>query len=92
MNRELLDLRLAKVFDADREERRVVVRQAGDLHDAARYEATHDHALTVDIVVGNLADAPDDCDIIERWNWWIGALDLAHGGYDRFRIHRWAVE
>jgi hypothetical protein len=21
----------------------------------------------------------------ERWNWWLGALDIAHGGHAEFR-------
>lgn len=90
MNRELLDLRLAKVFDAEPAERRIVVRQAGDLHDSGRYEETHDHKLTVDLIIGNLSEAPDDLELAERWNWWVGALDLAHDGYERFRIQAWA--
>ncbi len=92
MNRELLDLRLAKVFDAPGDERRVVVRQAGDLHDAGVYRDTHNHALGVDTIIGNLSDAPAEYDLVQRWNWWIGALELAHGGFARFRIQRWAVE
>lgn len=92
MNRELLELRLAKVFDADPAERRVVVRQAGDLHDSELYAETHDHSLSVDLIIGNLAEAPDELALAERWNWWMGALDLAHDGYERFRIQAWAVE
>ena len=92
MNRELLEIRLAKVFDSPPAERRVVVRQAGDLHDSAVYFDTHDRQLAVDIVIANLADAPDGLGLIDRWNWWIGALDLAHGGFDRFRIRQWAAE
>ena len=89
MNREVLEIRLEKVFGGTADERRVVVRQAVDLHDSGRYSETHDGELTVDVVVGNLADAPDDLGLIERWNWWIGALDLAHGEYDQFRVYRW---
>jgi len=89
MNRELLDLRLEKAFDAPPEARRVVVRQAGDLHDSGRYAETHDDELTADAVVANLSEAPEDQGLVERWNWWIGALDLAHEEYDRFRIRAW---
>ena len=92
MNRELLEIRLEKVFGATPDERRVVVRQAGDLHDSGRYVETHDAELSADRVIAELADAPDDYGLVERWNWWIGALDLAHGGYDQFRIQRWAAE
>jgi len=92
MNRELLDVRLEKAFGATAEARRVVVRQAGDLHDSGRYIETHDVELTAECVVDNLADAPADHGVIERWNWWMGALDLAHEEYDRFRIRAWQSE
>lgn len=92
MNRELLELRLEKVFGGTQSERRVVVRQAGDLHDSGRYRSDHDAELTVDDVVANLADAPDDHGLVDRWNWWIGALDIAHGGYERFLIRRWDTD
>jgi len=92
MNRELLEIRLKKVFEAPRDERRVVVRQAGDLHDSSVYADTHDRELAVDVVIANLSDAPDDLSLVDRWNWWIGALDLAHGGYDQFRIRQWTAE
>jgi len=25
----------------------------------------------------------------ERWNWWIGSLEVAYGGYGRFGIQRY---
>lgn len=86
MNRELLEIRLKKVFGGTADRRRVVVRQAGDLHDSGKYETDHDVPLDVDTVIGNLADAPDEYDLTERWNWWIGSMDIAHGGYERFHI------
>lgn len=92
MNRELLEVRLEKVFDPPPDECRVVVRQAGDLHDSEVYAETHDHELGVDVVIGNLSDAPDDLSLVDRWNWWIGALDVAHGGFDEFRIRQWTAE
>jgi hypothetical protein len=64
----------------------VVARQAGDLADAGRFEADFDGELTVDTVVENLRDAPADYSLVERWNWWLGALDLSHGGYARFSV------
>lgn len=90
MNRELLDLRLQKTFGGTPDERRIVVRQAGDLHDSGRYVETHEAELAVDVIVANLADAPDEYGLVERWNWWVGALDLAYGGYGEFRIRQWA--
>jgi hypothetical protein len=92
MNRELLDVRLERTFGSTPEARRVVLRQAGDLHDSGRYAETHDGELTTDRIVEELADAPEDHDLVERWNWWIGALDLAHDEYDRFRIRAWRTE
>lgn len=92
MNRELLDLRLEKVFGGSAAERRVVVRQAGDLHDAGRFEETHGEELSVNTIVANLSEAPDSSGLVERWNWWIGALELAYGDYDRFRIRQWSLE
>lgn len=89
MNRELLEIRLDRAFEAPREARRVVVRQAVDLHDSGRYAETHDVELTVERVVEELGEAPEDHGLVDRWNWWIGALELAHTEYDRFRIHAW---
>ncbi len=92
VNRELLTVRLERQFGGSPEERRVVVRQAGDLHDSGRYVETHGEELTVGTVIDNLAEAPDDNGLVDRWNWWIGALDLAHTSYDRFRVRRWTTE
>jgi len=92
MDLESLDARLERTFGATPERRRVVVRQAGDLHDSGRYLETHGGKLTAERVVDNLAEAPDDHGLIERWNWWIGALNLRHDEYDRFRIRAWRSE
>lgn len=92
MNRELLEIRLAKRFDADAAERRVVTRQAVDLHDSGRYAESRGVQLTIEAVLTNLADAPDGYGLVDRWNWWIGALDLAHGDFGEFMIHQWAAE
>ncbi|WP_256391845.1 hypothetical protein [Natronoarchaeum rubrum] len=80
-----LDDRLADAFGGTPEERRVVARQARDLADSGRYAETADHELTVEIVLDNLADAPEGSPA-ERWNWWMGALGLAFGGFDRFTV------
>jgi hypothetical protein len=64
----------------------VIARQAGDMADAGQFEADFESALTVDTVVENLRDAPADDSLAERWNWWLGALDLSHGGYTRFSV------
>ena len=91
MHPDRLDNRLAAAFDADPAERRVVVRAAVDLRDAGRYRETHDGGLTVDLIVSTLGEAPDDHGLVERWNWWMGALEVAHGGFEAFAIRRWAI-
>lgn len=73
-------------FDSSAADRRVVVRQATDLADAGIAEADRGHELTVDDIVAQLQDAPDDADLVDRWNWWLGALDLAYGGYRQFTV------
>lgn len=30
--------------------------------------------------------------LADRWNWWIGALELAHGGFERFAVRSWRAE
>ena len=89
MNRDRLDARLEQVFGASAAECRVVVRQAGDLHDSGRYAAIYGAELTVADVIENLREAPDDLGVVERWNWWIGALHLAHDGFDSFLVRRY---
>ena len=90
MDRTRLEREL-EAFDggADADARRVVARQAGDLADAGRYEADFGAPLTVETVVANLRDAPRDHGLVERWNWWVGALEVSHGGYDQFRVRRY---
>lgn len=72
-------------FDPTPDERRVVVRQAMDLADSGRYEADTGSTLSSAVVVRNLRDAPDDR-LPGRWNWWIGSLTAAYGGYERFQV------
>lgn len=68
-------------------ERRVVARQARDLADSGRPERDRGRSLTAEDVVANLADAPDGGPA-ERWNWWLGALEMAYGGYASFQVRR----
>jgi hypothetical protein len=63
-----------------------VVRQAGDLADSGRYADDIGADLSVDVIVSNLQDAPDGYSLVERWNWWVGSLDLSYGGYQRFHV------
>ena len=76
-----------ETFGGDTESRRAVARHARDLADSGRYAEDADVELTAEHVVVQLADAPDGGPV-ERWNWWIGSLDLAFGGYAEFRIRR----
>mgnify|MGYP000022827299 CR=1 FL=1 len=77
---------LRAAFDGDDAEYRVVARQARDLADAGFVADDRGAPLTVDEVVRNLADAPDESGVADRWNWWLGALDAAYGGYREFEV------
>ncbi len=83
-----LEQELTDSFGGSQAESRVVVRQAVDLADAGRYEATVGTPLTTDLVIDELGDAPEGGPV-ERWNWWIGSLEVAFGGYERFAIRRY---
>lgn len=83
-----LEKRLRENFGGTAAESRVVARQAVDLDDSGHYEATTELELTNDLVVAELADAPDGTPV-ERWNWWIGSLEIAFGDYERFGIRRY---
>ncbi|QLH76029.1 hypothetical protein HZS55_01335 [Halosimplex rubrum] len=85
MNRERLESELGR-FEGDADARRVVARQARDLADSGRVAEDLEFELTVETVLENLADAPADHSLVERWNWWIGSLELSHGGYERFQV------
>ncbi|QLH81549.1 hypothetical protein [Halosimplex pelagicum] len=85
MNRERLESELER-FEGDADARRVVARQARDLADSGRVAEDLEFELTVETVLENLADAPADHSLVERWNWWIGSLELSHGGYERFQV------
>jgi hypothetical protein len=81
-----LDAALAERFGGTDAERRVVVRQAVDLADSGRAARDRGTALTVAEVVANLAEAPAGDSLPSRWNWWMGALEVAHGGYAEFQV------
>ena len=91
MDHSALESRLAGAFDAEERAVRVVARQARDLDDSGQFATDLGHELTPDVVVSNLEDAPDDHSLVERWNWWLGSLELSHGGYERFQIRPGAV-
>lgn len=86
MDTKELDAALEAEFGGTDAERRVVARQARDLADAGRLEADRGEAVTAETVVDELRDAPADNDLVERWNWWLGSLETAYGGYDRFTV------
>ncbi|SFR98741.1 hypothetical protein SAMN05216559_2090 [Halomicrobium zhouii] len=92
MDRQRLESEFADRYDADEETRRVVARQVQDLADSERITEDFGFDLTVDDVLANLADAPDDHSLAQRWNWWMNALDLSHGGYERFHVRQDLVE
>lgn len=81
-----LDDRLEREFGGSDAERRVLVRQARDLADSGMVERDRGHALTVDELIANLQDAPDEMSLAEKWNWWMGALETAYGGYHQFTV------
>jgi hypothetical protein len=84
-SRDLLPA-LREAFGGTDAQRRVVARQARDLADSGQLAADRGVEPTVDSVIDDMADAPDDCDLVERWNWWIGSLETAYGGYERFSV------
>lgn len=86
VDRERLERELEEVFGGDEETLRAISRQARDLADSGRIDDDFGHELTVGTVVENLQDAPADHDLVERWNWWVGSLDLSKGGYQRFHV------
>jgi len=86
VDRKRLVADLEERFGGTEEALRAVSRQAMDLADSGRIEADMGYELTADAVVSNMADAPDDYPVVERWNWWIGSLELSYGAYQRFRV------
>ncbi|MFB6112085.1 MAG: hypothetical protein ABEJ35_06075 [Halobacteriaceae archaeon] len=76
-------------FGGTTAERRGVARAARDLADSDQLPDDREGELTVDEVLAELRDAPDGSPA-DRWNWWMGALDIAYGGYSQFQVRRWA--
>ncbi|MXV60742.1 hypothetical protein GS429_01375 [Natronorubrum sp. JWXQ-INN-674] len=85
---ERLERRLQDEFGGTQSQSRVVVRQAVDLADSGQYEADVGGTLTADVVIAELSDAPEGPPT-DRWNWWIGSLELAYGDYGRFGVQRY---
>jgi len=85
IDRDRLEAELA-AYDGSGAVLRAISRRARDIADAGVHERDRGHPLTVAAVRRNLADAPDGSDAAERWNWWMRALDVAYGGYERFTV------
>jgi hypothetical protein len=81
-----LEVAFDQRFDATPEERRVVARQARDLVVSGKAEADRGSPVTIDVILDNLEDAPEGSSLPERWNWWMGALEVAYGGYRQFQV------
>jgi hypothetical protein len=62
-----------------------------DLADSGQVADDRGADLTVAEVVRNLDDAPDGS-VASRWNWWLGALEVAYGGYETFQVRRFSRE
>jgi hypothetical protein len=99
MNVDKMDEALAAAFEAPAGERRAVARMACDLGATGHYGEMTDHELTPEVVVTNLQDAPDD-ELASKWNWWLGALEIAFGrramdtdgpdtGFAEFQVRRY---
>lgn len=86
-----LERRLRTAFGGTTAGRRVVARQAADLAASGRYETDVGVALDTDVVIDELSDAPDGGPP-ERWNWWIGALEVAYGGYGEFGVQQYGTD
>jgi hypothetical protein len=78
--------RALTAFEGSKTARRLVTRQAADLLASGRLETDLGIEPTIETVVRNMTDAPDGHGLIERWNWWVGALEFAYGGYLQFRV------
>lgn len=69
-------------------ERHTVARQAADLAGSGQYRRDSGRRLAVDLIVDELADAPEGSPA-DRWNWWMGVLAVAYGGYEPFAVRRY---
>ncbi|GAB7095651.1 hypothetical protein JCM30237_28050 [Halolamina litorea] len=75
-------------FGGTPQERRTVARQAVDLADAGEYRRDSGRTLTVSLILDELDDAGEGSPA-ERWNWWMGVLSFAYGGYEQFVVRRY---
>jgi hypothetical protein len=82
--RETLETR----FGGTAPERRAVARAARDLQASGQFPEDTATVLSVARIVAELEESPDDRPA-DRWNWWMGALDVAYGGYEQFQVRAW---
>jgi hypothetical protein len=93
VNRARLEAALRETFAPTPGALRVVVRQATDLAESDQYEADTGRPLTADEVLEHLRDAPDrEPSLVDRWNWWVGSLEFAYGGYGEFAVRQYREE
>ena len=75
-------------FGGTEPERRAAAGAAADLADSGHYRRDSGRRLTTALILDELADAPDGSPA-DRWNWWIGVLSVAYGGYEQFSVQRY---
>ena len=87
MDRQRLATALGREFEGSTAVVRAVSRQACDLADLGSIQRDGGYELSAETVISHLQDAPEGYTLKERWNWWIGSLELAYGAaYRQFRI------
>jgi len=87
VDRQHLEERLDAEFEGSDAAVRAVSRQASDLADSGQLAADAGYELTAGTVIEHLQDAPAEYTLVERWNWWVGSLELAYSeSYRRFRV------
>lgn len=79
---------LEAAFGGSQAERDAVARAARDLDASDQVETDTESEVTAGRVIAELEDAPDGGPA-DRWNWWIGALEIAYGGYAEYQVRRW---
>lgn len=75
-------------FGGSRQERLAVARQARDLYDSGKVNESIDGTMTTTFLISELSDAPSGTPA-DRWNWWIGAMNLAYGNFSQFQVRQW---
>lgn len=79
---------LREAFGGKPGERRAVARAAADLSDSDQYLDDANIDLTPAFVMAELENAPPGPPS-KCWNWWMQALEVAYGGYERFTVRQW---